>query len=181
MSDVKPVRAETKPPSLEQVIGRIAETIDKLLPPGDVAELRRLKQGTFSPSFFKIIAGNLSLIQSWPAQGPSRDDYEYRWGVILQAMAKLKGLHKLTESLGKTLAREGYSELRFVRLLRSHDNALAHEIRTCAQFLAAKSSACNQVDLAYLVLSDKRMDAETIRRRIARSYYSKSHSQEDKS
>jgi len=68
-----------------------------------------------------------------------------------------------------------------VRLLRAQDDTLEHEVRTCAHFLAAKAAACNQTDIANLVLSEGREYAESVRRHIARSYYNKTHSKEDKS
>jgi CRISPR system Cascade subunit CasB len=89
-------------------------------------------------------------------------------------MAHLTGLHAAGRSLGTALADAGFSELRFVRLLRATDDTLLRLAIEAARFLAAKAQPSNQVDLALLVLSDGWTDAsarERVRRQLARGYY----------
>lgn len=166
-------------PSLATVVHRIAAALDPAvrqhgLPPGDVAALRRLEPDDLSvPAFWKVLATYVSPAGLLPRGGRALDDAERAWAVILNAMAHLAGHNDPHTSLGAALAEAGFSELRFVRLLRARGEALAPAVRTMAQFLASKAQPVNQADLAQLVLSDGHNHAESVRRRIARSYYSR--------
>jgi CRISPR system Cascade subunit CasB len=90
-------------------------------------------------------------------------------------MALLEGLHAPRARLGAVLAESGFSELRFERLLRAHGEALWDAVRRMAHFLASKAASVNQADIAWLVLSDDRSDAERVRRRLARHFYGALH------
>lgn len=158
--------------SLPSVVGRVAEMIDKVLHPGEVADLRRLSpDDPGGPAFWRIWAGILVPEGQIPDRGEARDRGERRWAAILGAMARLRSLHDFKRPLGRSLAEANVSELRLVRLLRSRDDALLDGIRILAQTLAAKSVPTNPTDIAWLVLTDGTGGAETTRRRIARDYY----------
>lgn len=160
--------------TLGAIVGRIAGAIERgELSPGDVASLRRLEPHDPSASaFWRVCALFLEPAAALPANDPLRADAEKRWAGILNALAILQGCHRPGTPLGSALAEAGYSELRFSRLLRARDDVLLDEIRSGARFLASKAQPADLTDLARLVLSDGRADEETVRRRIARSYYS---------
>jgi len=157
---------------LATVVGRVAYWIEKVLPPGDVAELRRMDppERPLCPAFFKLSAEALVPSGALPADGPTRDMAETRWAVILAGMAETAGLHNPSVRLGSALA-PILSEPRFLRLLRSHDHALHRAVRVTAHHLASRGVVANWCSMALLVLSDGRCDEETVRRSIARDYY----------
>lgn len=152
-----------------QVIGKLAHAIEHQLPTGDVAELRRISPDQpYTPALWKLL---LSYVpESWVA-GADRDCKEARWAAVLMGMAFTAGLHQPGLPLGQALANAGWSELRFVRLLRERGDALTGEVRRVAQYLASKSQSANWADVAALVLDQEGDWAEKNRRRIARSYY----------
>ena len=84
----------------------------------------------------------------------------------------MHGLHVPGRRLGRALAAAGLSELRFVRLLRARERQLLSEVRTAARYLAARAEPVDWVDFARLVLSHDTKRAESVRRGIARDYYS---------
>ncbi len=156
-----------------RVVGQIAAAIDKQLPPGDVAALRRSTPAEVGgPAFWKMAAAILEPAAVLPAGGAARDDAERLWGAIIGAAALLRGFHRPQRGLGSALATAGYSELRFVRLLRAHDDALMDAVRAAAQFLASRAEEVDCTDFARLLLTDGRDAEEAARRRIARAYYS---------
>ncbi|MBN2586399.1 MAG: type I-E CRISPR-associated protein Cse2/CasB [Candidatus Fermentibacteraceae bacterium] len=163
---------EEKRRSLASITGQITHSIDSVLSPGDVAELRRLTPSDpFSPAFFKLVTSFLESDPGFPSHGKARDEIERRWAVFIQAAAQMKNLHSMKVGLGYALASSGYSELRLVRLLRASDPILYREVRTAAHYLAAKAQTCNLVDMAYLLLIQVGEKAESVRRSIARDYY----------
>jgi CRISPR type I-E-associated protein CasB/Cse2 len=154
---------------LPSVVGALAHAIEKLLSPGDVAELRRLHPTDLSyPVFWRICAAHLAPVLPL---GAARDEAERRWAVILQALAELRGLHSPGARYGRALASAGIAELRALRMLRASGSALYDSVRTISRYLAATGTPANCSELALLVLSDGRDEAESIRRRIARDYY----------
>jgi CRISPR system Cascade subunit CasB len=162
--------AEPKP--FAALIYRLVHTMDELLTPGEVAELRRLQpEQPGSPAFYKIAAIHLSGDDFWRIGGSDLDEIERRWAVILSSMAHTKGLHQPGSRLGKALAEAGFHELRFVRLLRASDARLLKAVSSAARFLAAKAEPFDFADLARLVESNDRPWAESFRRNVARGYY----------
>jgi len=158
--------------NLESVVNQIAYAMRHTLGRGDVAELRRLHpKDPSAPAFWKIAASYLAPARMLPRGGQLLDEAERRWASILSAMAQTAGLHRPGRRLGNALAAAGFSELRFVRLLRARDKPLFQNVRTAAGYLAAKAEPLDCADIAYLVLSDGRPHSEAVRRRIARDYY----------
>lgn len=163
---------EARSPSLGGVIGRLAHAMSREGPlgAGEVAELRRLEpHDPGSPAFWKVVAAYLE--DSLPSGGERLDDAERRWAAILSGLATLGPLHRQGVRLGLALAEAGLSELRFVRLLRAHDEGLLHQARVTAKFLSAKGQPADWTGMARLVLSDGRDDEERVRRQLAREYY----------
>jgi CRISPR system Cascade subunit CasB len=138
---------------------------------GDVAALRRMKPGEIEcPAFWKLAAVHLQDVL--PAQGEARNKAERRWGAILAGLAEVVELHAPGRRLGHALAAADVAELRVLRLLRAHDDALLDMVRTIAHQLDSKAERVDWADVARLVLSDGRADEETVRRSIARDFYS---------
>ena len=163
--------------SLPSLIAALCRTIDRELSPGDVAALRRLRpEDPSQPAFWRMAA--LYLAPSLPDSGPRRDDLERRWAVILQALAELQGLYDPRTPLGRALARSDMAEMRALKLLRSNDSALHDLVRICAQHLANKANGANLVELALLVLTDGGDRQESVRRQIARDFYSELQSRQ---
>jgi CRISPR system Cascade subunit CasB len=136
---------------------------------GPLAELRRMDPsdpsgGAFWGVLFDLVepAHNLEL-------PPGRDEQERRWAVILRAMATLE--HRAGAPLGDALAESGFSELRFVRLLRSRGPELADAVRQMVAFLASKGAHVDHADTARLVLFQDEPRDEEVRRDLARRYY----------
>lgn len=159
-------------PSLSSVVGRVAHAIDRVLPSGDVAQLRRLDaRNPSSPAFYRLMLSTVEPNLDLRSDGPARDSADRRWAAVFQAAATLSGLHQINRRLGDALRAAGYSELRLVRLLRAQGDTLFKEIRTCAYFLSAKAEACNLADLARLLIVTDAENSESLRREIARAYY----------
>jgi CRISPR system Cascade subunit CasB len=158
--------------SLASVIGRLAQAMDKTLSPGDLADLRRLTpQNPYAPAFWKLVVNDAGLEAMLPVRDEARDEAERRWGAILQGLATLGRFHTFGVGLGRALAEAGFAELRFVRLLRAHDEGLLDQARITARFLSAKGQPGDWTDMAWLILSDGRGHEEKVRRRLARDYY----------
>ncbi len=163
---------ETPRNGLHSIVGFLAHHVDKVLPTGEVADLRRLKpDDTGSATFWKLVGGYLMPGGHIVEEGALRDVQERRWAVILNAIAIMKGLHRPRFALGRSLIESGYSELRFTRMLRTRDDRLHQEIRNACRFLSAKGQLACLTDISRRVLIDGRKDGERIRRRIARSYF----------
>jgi CRISPR system Cascade subunit CasB len=160
-------------PTLASLVGTLARAVERDLSPGDLAALRRLDPvDATTPAFWRACATYLQPAGAVPQSDPARSEVERRWAAILSSLAQMKGMHRGDASLGSALARAGYSDARFERLLRARDEALLRQARDAARFLSAKGQPANLADLARLVLSDGRTDEETTRRRTARDYYS---------
>lgn len=157
---------------LAEAVNRIAQAMVRDLPAGDLADLRRLSpREPGGAAFFKLAVGYLRPRGYLTAAGASLDREERQWACVIAAMARAPALHAPGWRLGRSLAAASFSELRLVRLLRAHDDALLQAVRLAGQFLAAKGEAADFADLARLVLSDGTDHEEAVRRTIARDYY----------
>jgi len=170
MTDNQPAAAEEKL-SLAGRVNGLVRMIEEVLSPGDVASLRRMRWDEVGcPAFWRLIASHLA--GEMPPDGRVREEAERRWTVILQALAELRGLHRGGASLGRTLAEAEIAELRVIKLLRADGEPLFDAVRIIAHHLATKAAPVDTTDLARLVLSAGRRDAEEVRRRVARDFYS---------
>jgi CRISPR system Cascade subunit CasB len=159
-------------PNLSEVVNHISHAIKTYLGAGEIAELRRLSpKDPASPTFFKVAAQFLEPARFLPETGSWRDLLEQRWACILQGLALLGELHQPRKNLGEALAEAGFSELRFVRLLKGQGTTLWDAVRGAARFLNSKGQAVDWSEMADLVLSDGADWAETVRRRISRRFY----------
>lgn len=171
-----PLEAAPVEKSLKSVLGSIAAAFDRNaqgkrggLSNGDMAELRRISPAQpYTAALWKVL---LDFVPDGWVAGASRDQKERQWATLLMAMAICAGQHDPYKRLGGALAEAGWSELRFVRLLRARDEKLETEVRRLAQYLASKGQPANFGDLAQLLFHQTGELAETRRRSIARSYY----------
>ena len=158
---------------LASTIGRLVHLCQASLPPGEVAELRRLKlDNPWVPAFWRIAAQVLEPAGHLAGPPPAREEAERRWGTILAIVADLAAFHSHERSLGRALAHAEFSDLRFMRLVRASGEGLLVESRQAARFLASKGEAARLTDFAYLLLSDGSPRSEDVRRRMARDFYS---------
>ncbi len=165
--------AELKKVSVRQMISQIANAFEHALSSGEQADLRRLApHEPASPTFYKIAALFLEPNGFLPSGEPFRLKSEQKWACILAGIALLQGLHEPNRNLGTALAEAGYSELRFVRLLRAQGESLFEAVRGAVRYLASKGAPVDVADFANLLLSEGLDHAEEARRTIARSYYS---------
>lgn len=142
---------------------------------GDLAELRRAGPGAgLTSTFWRVLADVGQIDEPRRLGSPDR---EHRWAVLLSGMAYCAGLHDYGTSLGMALARAGWSELRFVRLMRAEGETLEKEIRRVAQYLASKSQEANWAEVASLLFYQHGETAEKVRLRIAKRYYRTLHEQ----
>ncbi len=159
-------------PDLVGLIGRIADLVDRGLPVGDVADLRRMEPGDIGPpALWKLIALVLEPAGQMRGTDPGRTLDEQRWASVVNCLAWLRGLHHPGCRLGNVLATSGFSELRFLRILRTAGPALAKAAQGSARWCASRGESVDAVDLARLILSDGRRDEELVRRQIARDYF----------
>lgn len=138
-----------------------------VLSAGDMAALRRMDPRHIdAPGFYKLLS---AIEQRLPGGEEARARAETRWAAVIVALAHLGELHRPGRWLGQALVEAGFSEPRFVRLLRADEERLLDELPALARFLAAKGVAADFADAARLLLD--RQHAEEVRRSLARSYY----------
>lgn len=161
---------DTDTPTLQGIVGKIDHAMTSgRLSTGDLAELRRISPDQpYTPALWKVLLNFVP--ESWTAGG-GRDEKERRWATLLMAMGMNAGLHDPSSRFGSALARAGFSELRFVRLLRARDERLVEEMRRLAGFMSSKGAPANWTDAAHLLFEQEGDWAERHRRRIARDYY----------
>lgn len=182
MSKPRPDDGETQIQSLEEpensdqidfgsAVGSIHQMLKdgSCLSTGDIAELRRISpEEPFTPSLWRIL---LHLDLAEPPSWFSRSDWETRWATLMMGMAHCAGLHDFNNALGESLAGAGWSELRFVRLMRADGETLAKSIRRVSEYLASKSQPANWTDMARLLFFQSGEAADDIRLSISRDYY----------
>lgn len=136
---------------------------------GEMAELRRISPDQpFTPALWRVL---LSLDLDKSPDWYSQETWERRWATLLMGMAHCAGLHDYNISLGQALAEAGWSELRFVKLMRARDETLEKHLRRVAQFLSSKNQQANWTDVARLLFYQSGKTGEDIRLSISRNYY----------
>lgn len=154
----------------ERLVPRLAfQLTSGSLTPGDVSSLRRMNPRDPEPAFYKLEA--MVLDDDLPGEEAQRIDAETRWAAIVAGLAHLGTLHKRDERLGRVLADVGYSEIRFIRLIRADADRLVDELPQLARHLAAKGAPVDWTGAAHLMLSAGRDWEGRVRRHIARDYY----------
>lgn len=141
-----------------------------VLSTGDRAQLRRLDPRDIRAAAFFKLAGS-ALAEELAGPDSRRQEQETRWAAIVSSLAHLGSLHQPRHDLGTALVAAGFSEVRFVRLLRSDADRLVDELPALARFLAAKGAAADFSEAAALLLYAGTSAEEGARRRLARGYY----------
>jgi len=171
--------AESGSLHLGRAVGSIARRLDpanETLSTGERAELRRISpEKPFTPTLWRI----LYELDRGDAPGWIRQaEWERRWATLLMCMAHCPGLHDCDVPLGRGLAKAGWSELRFTRLLRAEGDGLETDLRRVAQYLKNKPQAIDWTDIAQLLFYQSGETGEGIRLSIARTYYRTLYTQE---
>jgi CRISPR system Cascade subunit CasB len=171
------LQAEGQMATLPSIVGKMAQAIEHQLSTGDLAELRRISpEEPYTSALWKMLLEYVP--ESWVG-GAKRDEKESQWAALLMGMSMTGGMHRFDIPIGQALAEAGWSELRFVRLLRSRSKRLFEEVRRIARYLSSKSQKANWADIAQLLLNQDGEWAEKHRRRIARDYYRQLNRQKD--
>ncbi|MEX1366484.1 MAG: type I-E CRISPR-associated protein Cse2/CasB [Nannocystaceae bacterium] len=171
-----PEREHDDPPSIRKIISSLAARLADDRAIGDRAALRRLSYETpDAPAFWRLLVGDLA--PRIPEAPPYREDQERRWAAIISGLAEVAGagLHVPRRRLGEAAAEANLHEMRMLKLLRAHGDALLDLIRPLAHQLVSKGIPVDWADVAELVLSDGRSDEDRIRRNLARTYFSALH------
>lgn len=161
-----------------KIVGKTATMMQQegALSTGEIADLRRISPDQpFTPALWRLLM-MLDLDESpdWIRQ----EQWERRWATLFMGMAHCSGLHSYDTSLGEALAEAGWSELRFVQLMRANDETLETHLRRVAQFLASKNQEANWTDVARLLFFQTGEAGEKVRLSVSRTYYSKLYSKE---
>lgn len=156
---------------LDKVIPRLAGILaHPEFPSGDLAELRRLKpEEPACAAYWRLLTRYVP--RSWRRDLQAERD----WAVLLQCMAIMAPrIHQQGTSLGRALALLGRDSLepRFLRLLRSRGRQFREQLRVICRLLASQAQAVDWIPLGYLLLNRKSNLQESIRRHLARDFYS---------
>ncbi len=159
--------------SLSSIVGMLVYAVNNILGSGEIADLRRLRpEDPACPAFWKVMA------EYWDM--PYSDDNAQSRACLLSGLARTQGLFDFHIGLGKALAIQKYSEIRFVRLLRAQGKSLFKEIELMAEYLSSKGQSANWTQVAELLFTEVDEKAESLRRRIARDYYSNIDTKKEK-
>lgn len=162
----------TEHETLRSTIGKMSQAIEKILNNGERAELRRISpHKPYSAALWKLLV-HLDLDEAVSAHD------EESWALIAKVLAENVGAYDPKERLGKVLAENGWSELRFTQLLEARDSQLSAQIRRVSQFLASKGARCDWSELARILLVQDGEAAETYRKSVARSYFTQLYKSE---
>ena len=142
-----------QPVTLGRVLGRLSHELSgEGIGTGSLAELRRMTPSDRPPVFWRLY---LRIVpEEWREPGGHADlRVDAAWAGLIRAMAEMapKPLD-FDRSFGSELAKAGYSEFRFVRLVRAEDGELARELRVAAEWLARKHVKANLHPVAELLL-----------------------------
>ena len=172
------------PPPADPVTKAVDSLIHALTPErlgtGPLAELRRMEPATglLPPAFWKLLIEHVpdDLRQGTEAE---QAEAERAWAVIIHGMALMAPEpHRSGTSAGTVLAETGYSEPRFVRLLRAEGEGFAKEVQTACRWLATKAERINWRKFTFFLLSrlHPRFSSDDNRKNqthhLARAYFS---------
>ncbi len=164
-----------------KIVGKVAAMMQQegALSTGEMADLRRISPDQpFTPALWRLLLmHDLDSSPGWIRQ----EQWERRWATLFMGMAHCAGLHSYDTSLGEALAEAGWSELRFVQLMRAKNETLETHLRRVAQFLASKNQEANWTDFARLLFFQSGDTEEKARLSISRDYYSKLYKKEQNS
>lgn len=142
-----------EPVRLGQLLGRLSHQLNAdRIGAGSLAELRRMTRSDRPPAFWKLY---LQIVpEAWRApRGRPDSRVDDAWAAIIRGMAEMApDALDFGRPFGTELSRAGYSEDRFVRLLRAQHPDLAREFRVAAGWLRSKGAKANLTPVAELLL-----------------------------
>lgn len=161
---------------LARVLGRLAGRLRRA-DPGTVAELRRIAPGDFPAAFWCLYFAVVPRDWREPGGMPSVSA-DQAWAAVIRGMVELgpTGLD-FRQPLGAALAESGYSEMRFIRLIRARGDDIGDEFRIAGQWLANKGFAADLRPAAEVVLGHvcrglaARVKPYRAAHRMARDYF----------
>ena len=161
---------------LGRTLGQLAaRLVPDRIGPGALAEIRRMTTSSPPPAFWRLYLSVVpsSLRESKTAPDDRRD---LAWARLIRAMAESpRAAPGPTPGFGAALARTGYSEARFVRLLRAEGDDLGRELRVAARWLAGKGARADWWLPAQLLFgrppTGLPVNAERAERRLASDYF----------
>ena len=124
---------------LGQVIAGLSRYLDdSRIGAGDLAELRRIDGNFLPPAFWKLYLNPHVVPSEWREPTERVDvGIDRAWAGFIRAMVEMAPRpHAFSRPFGEALAASGYSETRFVRLLRAEREDLARELRIAGAWLA---------------------------------------------
>jgi CRISPR system Cascade subunit CasB len=182
--NTEPNEIESKPTDrieYGKIVGKVATMMHQegALSTGEMADLRRISPDQpFTPALWRLL---MMLDLDQPPGWIRREQWERRWATLFMGMAHCSGLHSYDTSLGEALAEAGWSELRFVQLMRAKEETLETHLRRVAQFLGSKNQETNWTDVARLLFFQSGEAGEKVRLSISRCYYSTLYKQQQNS
>lgn len=142
-----------EPVRLGQLLGRLSHQLHAgRVGVGSLAELRRMTRSDRPPSFWRLY---LQIVpEAWREPGGRPDvRVDDVWAAIIRGMAEMApDAQDFDRPFGTELSRAGYSESRFVRLLRAERADLAREFRVAAGWLGSKGAKADLTPVANLLL-----------------------------
>ena len=140
---------------------------------GPLAALRRMEPaGALPPAFWQV------LIKHVPEDLRDGPQAERAWAAVVNGIALMAPRsNQQNTKPGAALAATGYSEPRFVRLLRAEGTGAAAELRTACRWLSTKAQPVDWVLFARFILSrlhpwfqgEENQDRQT--NSLARAYF----------
>lgn len=162
-----------------EAVGKLAGMMQERggLSTGEVAELRRISpEEPFTPALWRLL---LMFDLDDSSYGINQELWERRWATLLMGMAHNTGLHNYSTPFGQALAEAGWSELRFVQLMRAKGETLEKHLRRVAQFLGSKQQEANWTDVAWLLFFQTGDTGDKVRLNISRDFYVTLYAQEN--
>ena len=173
-----PMDESVESPRLGSVVAALSRRLHaQVIGAGALAELRRITDDDLPPAFWKRYLTDVPA--EWREPGGRVDARVDRaWAGLIRAMVEMApNPHSFEQPFGESLADTGYSEHRFVRLLRAEGNDLAREVRVAGAWLAHHPGArvANWEQPAHLLLGRPwlglRVRHTITSRQLARDYF----------
>ena len=164
------------PRDLGRVVAGLSRQLDSArVGSGPLAELRRIGHHHLPPEFWRLYL--TSVPPEWRERDGRPDSgLDMAWAGLVRAMVEMEPHpHSFERSLGSALGDSGYSESRFVRLLRAAGRRLARELRVAGEWLArAGVPAVNWSRPATLLINARLPNLpspRSVRHLLARDYF----------